>query len=196
VVVVAQDVVVVQLINNLLDISKFEAGKITLHKESISLSRILEKVAKQMDFQFRQKEISLNLKLEENLPQVMADGGKVSQVLMNLLSNALKFSGNGGKVDVEAKLATEKMAGSEVQKVVAVSVTDTGMGIPVEEIPNIFQRYKQASTAKRVRQKGTGLGLAICKLIVEAHGGTIKVESDTGKSTTFRFTLPTVSTSN
>ncbi len=185
-----------QLINNLLDISKFEAGKITLHKESISLSRILEKVAKQMDFQFRQKEISLNLKLEENLPHVMVDGGKVSQVLMNLLSNALKFSGNGGKVDVEAKLATEKTAGNEVQKVVAVSVTDTGMGIPAEEIPNIFQRYKQASTAKRVRQKGTGLGLAICKLIVEAHGGTIEVESDTGKSTTFLFTLPTVSTSN
>ena len=76
------------------------------------------------------------------------------------------------------------------QKVVCIMVKDTGMGIPPEELPTIFERYKQASTAKRIRQKGTGLGLAICKLIVEAHGGSITVQSEPGKSTTFRFTLP------
>ncbi|MBI2619718.1 MAG: hybrid sensor histidine kinase/response regulator [Ignavibacteriales bacterium] len=180
-----------QLINNLLDISKFEAGKITLHKESVSLPQLVERVAKQMDFQFRQKEISLDLKVDSDLPHVQADGGKVGQVFMNLLSNALKFSNSGGHVEVAAKQATEKTAGlNDAHKVVVVSVTDSGMGIPAEEIPNIFQRYKQASTAKRVRQKGTGLGLAICKLIVEAHGGSIKVESQPGKSTTFQFTLP------
>lgn len=180
-----------QLINNLLDISKFEAGKITLHKEATPLSRIVGRVVKQMDFQFRQKEITLSVDVSDDLPPVSVDGGKIAQVFMNLLSNALKFSGNGGKVGIVAKEEKEQpMGGGDPQTVIAVSVSDTGMGIPAEEIPNIFQRYKQASTAKRIRQKGTGLGLAICKMIVEAHGGTIKVESTVGTSTTFRFTLP------
>lgn len=178
-----------QLINNLLDLSKFEAGKITLNKEPVAIRKVIEKAGKQMDFQFRQRNITLQLEVGENLPEVTVDGGKIGQVLMNLLSNSLKFTGSGGRVKVSVELVTEKIDGA-AREVLAASVTDTGMGIPQDELPGIFQRYKQASTAKRVRQKGTGLGLAICKLIVEAHGGKISVTSEPGKSTTFRFTLP------
>lgn len=178
-----------QLINNLLDLSKFEAGKITLNKEPLSVRKVVEKAAKQMEFQFRQRKITLRTDVAEDLPDVTADASKISQVLMNLLSNALKFSGSGGTVTISVS-PTNRGAGG--QDGVAVAITDTGMGIPQEEIPGIFQRYKQASSARRVRQKGTGLGLAICKLIVEAHGGQIGVTSEPGK-TTFRFTLPLTS---
>lgn len=180
-----------QLINNLLDLSKFEAGSITLNKEPLSVRNIVGKAAKQMEFQFRQRNITVRTDVAENLPEVTADASKISQVLMNLLSNALKFSGTGGTVTIAATAAHEP-DGAGRQEVVAIAVSDTGMGIPQEEIPGIFQRYKQASTARRVRQKGTGLGLAICKLIVEAHGGRIGVTSEPGK-TTFRFTLPLTS---
>ncbi len=177
-----------QLINNLLDLSKFEAGKITLNKELVQLRQIAEKVAKQMDFQFRQRKVSLRVETTDN-PSVTADAAKIGQVLMNLLSNALKFTGSGGQVKILIEKSEEKIDG-QVRKGVAISVTDSGMGIPAEELPGIFQRYKQASTAKRIRQKGTGLGLAICKLIIEAHGGKIGAQSEPGKSTTFRFTIP------
>lgn len=178
-----------QLINNLLDLSKFEAGKITLNKEPLSVRRVVEKAAKQMEFQFRQRKITLRTDVAEDLPDVTADASKISQVLMNLLSNALKFSGSGGTVTISVSPTKGGAGGHDG---VAVAITDTGMGIPQEEIPGIFQRYKQASSARRVRQKGTGLGLAICKLIVEAHGGQIGVTSEPGK-TTFRFTLPLTS---
>jgi len=178
-----------QLINNLLDLSKFEAGKITLHKEPVSVKQIVEKAAKHMEFQFRQRNVSLHLEVKPEIPNVTGDAGKIGQVLMNLLSNALKFTGSDGHVRISVEDAEEKVHG-EKRSVLRVAVTDTGMGIPPEELAGIFERYKQASTAKRVRQKGTGLGLAICKLIVEAHGGQISVESEMGKSTTFRFSLP------
>jgi len=180
-----------QLINNLLDISKFEAGKITLHKEPVSIPQIIDRVVKQVDFQYRQKNVSLQVDIRGDLSTAMIDAGKVGQVIMNLLSNALKFTAGSGHVQIRAEDDEVNFMGRDgKQKVVCVTVKDTGMGIPPGELNTIFERYKQASTAKRIRQKGTGLGLAICKLIVEAHGGTIGVQSEPGKSTTFRFTLP------
>jgi signal transduction histidine kinase len=180
-----------QLINNLLDISKFEAGKISLHKESVSIQQLFGRTVKQFDFQYRQENVSLHVDIKDDVATVMIDSGKVAQVIMNLLSNALKFTATGGHVQITAEGDEETVSGfDQKQKVVRVTIKDTGMGIPPEEISTIFERYKQASTAKRIRQKGTGLGLAICKLIVEAHRGSIAVESELGKSATFRFTLP------
>ncbi len=180
-----------QLINNLLDISKFEAGKITLHKEAVSIAQIIDRAVKQVDFQYRQKNVSLNVDIGSDVSTAMIDSGKVGQVIMNLLSNALKFTAGAGHVRITVENDEMNVIGRDgKQKVVSVTVKDTGMGIPREELNSIFERYKQASTAKRIRQKGTGLGLAICRLIIEAHGGTIGVQSDPGKSTTFRFTLP------
>lgn len=180
-----------QLINNLLDISKFEAGKITLHKEAVSIPLLIERTIKQVEFPFRQKNVSLQVDVRNDVSTAMIDAGKVGQVIMNLLSNALKFTAGSGHVQITAENDEVNVLGrSGKQKVICVTVKDTGMGIPAEELHTIFERYKQASSAKRIRQKGTGLGLAICKLIVEAHGGMISVQSEPGKSTTFRFTLP------
>lgn len=179
-----------QLINNLLDISKFEAGKISLNKESVLLPPLIDRVIKQMEFQFRQKNVSMKFEVGPDVPKVNADAGKMGQVIANLLSNSLKFTGNGGNVIVKVEKAMETDGSANGKRVAAVTVKDSGMGIPPDELPLIFQRYKQASSAKRVRQRGTGLGLSICKLIVEAHGGTINAESEVGKFTSIRFTLP------
>jgi len=117
--------------------------------------------------------------------------------VMNLLSNALKFTKGGGTVTIEAAVQAvdpkDVLPGSP-RRFVRISVTDSGVGIAKEELSGLFERYKQVSSAKLVKQKGTGLGLVICKLIVEAQGGTVSVESEPGKRTTFSFTLPVAET--
>lgn len=185
-----------QLINDLLDVSKYEAGKMTLHRDAQSFGSIIEQVCHHMDFQYRQKEVALVRTIPEALPAAMIDGPKVAQVLMNLLSNALKFTPKGGNVTIGVDLVPANRGASDSPKMLRCQVTDSGVGIPPEEIPTLFERYKQASTARKVRQKGTGLGLTICKLIVEAHGGAIVAESELGKYTRFIFTLPTVNKNN
>jgi len=146
-----------------------------------------------MDIQFKQRNVTLNKIIPEGLPLVSADASKTEQVVMNLLSNALKFSKSGGAVTLEGAVFTgesESGVTGSPRKFVRVSVTDNGVGIAKEELPLLFERYKQVSSAKTARQKGTGLGLVICKLIVEAQGGTVSAESEPGKRTTFSFTLP------
>lgn len=180
-----------ELINDILDLSKFEAGNMALDKQKIALPIILDTVCRETGLQFKQKGISLVKEYGLDFPDVVVDAEKVGQVVMNLLSNALKFTKGGGSVTLTTSLEMDKPAGSlEPKKFVRVCVTDTGVGIPAEEIPQLFERYKQVSTAKRTKQKGTGLGLSICKLIIQSHGGKMGVESEVGKRTTFYFTLP------
>ncbi len=178
------------LINDMLDLSKFEAGKINLHPEPVSVKDLVEFTIRQMSIQLRQKEIDLRADVPEGLPSVSADPQKIGQVLMNLLSNALKFTPAHGVITVGARLPEGSSAPSG-EAMVDVWVSNEGPGIMPNEIPALFERYKQMSSAKVAKEKGTGLGLAICKLIVEAHGGRITAESEPGKLTTFRFTLPT-----
>lgn len=181
------------LINDLLDLSKYESGNISLERDSVPVPLIIETVCRQMEFQFRQKEVTVKREYDQNLQLVYVDIAKTGQVLMNLLGNALKFTKNGGSVTITARNSSELLSQTEEGKhFVAVSVSDTGMGIAPEELPLVFERYKQVSSAKKTKQKGTGLGLAICKLIVEAHGGFIKAASELGKGSTFTFTLPAV----
>jgi signal transduction histidine kinase len=180
-----------ELINDILDLSKFEAGNMTLEKQKIGVAIILDTVCRETELQFKQKNISLVKQYGEKLPEVFVDAEKIAQVAMNLLSNAMKFTKNGGTVTVATSLESgDAGAVSDAKPFVVVSVTDTGVGIPAEEIPLIFDRYKQVSSAKRTKQKGTGLGLSICKLIVQSHGGKMSVESEVGKHTAFHFTLP------
>lgn len=179
------------LINDILDLSKLESGNITLDLQSVDVKLVIDMITRDYRMQYKKKNATIEVSLPETLPPVMIDINRMGQVMMNLLSNALKFISNGGNVKVSAELDTVSNAvtkGSD--RFVKVSVRDNGMGIPNEEIPFIFDRYKQASTAKKVAHKGTGLGLAVCKLIVEAHGGSIFVESEIGKHTTFIFTIP------
>jgi signal transduction histidine kinase len=182
-----------ELINDILDLSKFEAGNMALEKQKIALPIIIDSVCRESSLQFKQKDVAVVKNYGANLPDVVVDAEKVGQVLMNILSNAMKFTKSGGSVKITTSLVNEKPdAASENRDFVLVSVTDTGVGIAKEEISQLFERYKQVSSAKRTKQKGTGLGLSICKLIVQAHGGRMSVESEVGKYTTFHFTLPVV----
>ncbi|MBI3787396.1 MAG: HAMP domain-containing histidine kinase, partial [Ignavibacteriales bacterium] len=175
-----------ELISDYLDVSKYEAGNITIEKSNVPVSRIVDPVVIQMGLQFKQKNITVTTHYAPNLPDVNADPGKTEQVVMNFLSNALKFTKTGGTIAIKAERDPENKDG----KFVRVSITDDGVGIMPDEIPTLFSRYKQASSAKTIKQKGTGLGLVICKLIVETQGGKVGVTSNPGKETTFSFTLP------
>ena len=171
------------LVNDILDLSKLQAGSMKVEKHSNSFGIVAHVVCREMEIQFRQKGIALEKKYADDLPPVLIDVDKIGQVMLNLLSNALKFTPTGGTVTIAANY-------NEAKNLLYASVTDTGIGIHAEEIPLLFEMYKQASSAKKVKQKGTGLGLSICKMIIEAHGGTMWVESEPGKYTTFYFTLP------
>jgi signal transduction histidine kinase len=177
-----------ELINDFLDLSKFEAGSMTLERHPTSITELLRRVINQMELQFQRRNIAIKTNFDEHLPLVLVDERKIEQVVVNLLSNALKFA----HPDTSVIVSAERMDATELgqRPLVRVSVSDKGLGIPAHELPLLFERYKQVSTASKVKQKGTGLGLAICKLIVEAHEGTISAESEPNQWTTFRFTLP------
>jgi two-component system, sensor histidine kinase and response regulator len=182
-----------ELVSDLLDVSKYEAGNIAFDKASVPISRFIDPILKQMEVQFRQKNVGLNKKYVDGLPNVLVDAQKTEQVMMNFLSNALKFTKSGGSISIAAESITEKIH-TELEdlnrRFVRISVADSGVGIAPEELVLLFRRYKQASSARTTKQKGTGLGLVICKLIVEAQGGTVGVQSAIGKGSAFSFTLP------
>ena len=183
-----------QLINDLLDVSKYEWGNISLQQGPMSVKEPIERVLGQMLLQFKQKNVAVRTEIEDGLPQVFIDEDKIEQVFMNLLSNALKFTKDGDSVSVIVGRNKEPLeTGMHSNQAVRVSISDSGVGISAEELKTLFERYRQASSAKQTRHKGTGLGLVICKLIIEAHGGRIAAASERGKGTTFSFTLPAVS---
>jgi two-component system sensor histidine kinase/response regulator len=180
------------LINDILDLSKLESGNISLDIQDVDLHLVVDMITRDFRMQYKKKEATIDVNFPPGLPPVKIDINRIGQVLMNLLSNALKFISKGGNVTVTVSSEqVHNLVTKDNDRFVKVSVRDTGMGIPAEELPFIFDRYKQASTAKKTKVKGTGLGLAVCKLIVEAHGGSIYAESEMGKHTTFHFTLPT-----
>jgi two-component system sensor histidine kinase/response regulator len=182
-----------ELVSDLLDVSKYEAGNIAFDKAAVPVSRFIDPILRQMEVQFRQKNVTLTTAYADGLPNVFVDAQKTEQVMMNFLSNALKFTKSGGTIAVVAEAITEKIH-TELENMnrrfVRVKITDNGVGISPEDMALLFKRYKQAASARTTKQKGTGLGLVICKLIVEAQGGTVGVHSEIGKGSTFSFTLP------
>ena len=182
-----------ELISDFLDLSKYEAGTISFEASPVPVESFVDPVLHQMDIQFKQRNVKIVRAVPTGLPKVFVDAMKTEQVVMNLLSNALKFTKAGGTVTLEALPVTEEVISGEGVKnknFVRINIVDNGVGIPSDEVSLLFERYKQVSSAKIVKQKGTGLGLVICKRIVEAQGGRIAVESELGKRTTFSFTLP------
>jgi signal transduction histidine kinase len=172
----------VNLVSDFLDISKLEAGRIELLRKSTDLQDLIRNVLADYGPLAKAKHIALTGQVDDSLPPVPADKRRLGQVLNNLLSNALKFTPDGGTILI--RVCPENGSG------VIVQVQDSGVGIPRDEIPNLFQKYRQGSSATVSAQKGTGLGLVICKMIVEAHDGKIWVESEEGKGTILTFTLP------
>jgi PAS domain S-box-containing protein len=171
-----------RLINELLDLSRIEAGKIDLKPVNLALVSLAQEIADNIRPVAVEKLISLEVAAADGGTTAWADRDKIIQVLMNLIGNAVKFTPERGKVTV----AVHKNGDRWVQ----ISVADTGPGILPEEASRIFDRFYQIAQAEKQKAKGTGLGLAICKALVEMHGGKIWMESEVGKGSTFSFTLP------
>lgn len=177
------------LVNDLLDLSKYQAGQVQLDRATVDVGAVIELSVSGFTVPFQNKNVTLVKEYGQGLPLVNIDPRKVSQVITNLVSNSLKFTPKEGRVTIRTSSAILRK-GAAGEPAVAVEVSDTGIGIPTDEIPLLFTHYRQVSSAKKVKEKGTGLGLAICKLIVEAHGGVIEASSSQGKGTTFMFMLP------
>ena len=171
------------LINDVLDISKLEAGKVEWKMEKFRLSDIIERGIGASSALFEQKRLPLINDIEDGLPEVIGDRDRLIQVVINLLSNAVKFTERGS---VTCRV---RKTGSEI----IVSVIDTGMGIAEVDREKVFEKFRQAGDTLTDKPTGTGLGLSICKQIVEYHGGRIWVESEPGKGSTFSFTIPPIS---
>jgi two-component system phosphate regulon sensor histidine kinase PhoR len=172
-----------RLIDDLLELSAIESGKRPPKLEALSLPEVAGDAARPLMHSARQRGISIDLAFPASLPLVRADRLQLLQVLTNLIDNAVKFNKDRGSVRVSAEGSPGR---------VFVSVADTGCGIPAEDLPRIFERFYRVDKARSRELGGTGLGLAIVKHIVEAHGGTVAVESPPGKGSIFRFTLPSV----
>jgi NtrC-family two-component system sensor histidine kinase KinB len=166
------------LVNDLLDLSKIEAGRIELEFESAPVQTLFDHVREVFRSQMEMKAVTLSSQLDDNLPEVRADANKITWVLTNLISNALRYVNKGGRIQLKA---------SRIGPHVHLAVSDDGPGIPQHYQSKIFQKFVQI---KGQEAGGSGLGLAICKEIVRAHGGAIWVESSQGKGSTFTFTLP------
>jgi len=168
------------LINDILDLSKIEAGRMELELSEFDLPSTIEQTVMLVRERAVRRGITLGRMIDERLASIRADERKVKQVLLNLLSNALKFTPEGGKIDVRAAVN---------DGVAEISVTDTGVGISPEDQEAVFEEFKQVGTATK-KVEGTGLGLAISRKFIELHGGKIWVTSQIGTGSTFAFTLP------
>jgi len=166
------------ILNNLLDISRIESGKVEMNFRKVSPHSMVFEALEPFQMDFKDRNVTLGMELQDDLPEVWADTARMNHVFANLLSNALRYTPPGGKVTVLGKADEER---------VQFSVSDSGKGIPSQYLARIFEQFFRVPD--QGAETGAGLGLAIVKEIVEAHGGTIKVESRVGEGSTFTFTL-------
>jgi CheY-like chemotaxis protein/two-component sensor histidine kinase len=171
----------VELINDLLDISRIEAGRIELKRKALDINHLIQQVANTLRPQIRAKQQQLTLDLADDTPPVWGDRDRVIQVLTNLFSNASKYTPAGGSITVAARNLGER---------VRVDVQDTGIGLAPEDQAQLFTKFFRAKDRVTQEVGGTGLGLSITRSLVEMHGGEISVKSAPGKGSTFSFTLP------
>jgi len=170
------------LISDLLDMAKIDAGAMELELASISAEECCEAITDMMGSQFRKKSITLEAFVDPALDVIAVDSRKMKQIMLNLLSNALKFTPEGGQVEIRAI----KTSDSQLQ----ITVSDSGIGIKADEIEKIFSEFHQADRVRDEQLGGTGIGLALTRRLVELHGGDIGAESEPGKGSTFRVTIP------
>lgn len=169
------------MVQELVELSRIESGKVPLHLQPIAPANLLQIAMDRLGLQAERAGHTINLILNADVPQVLCDQHRIEQVLVNLLHNAIKFTPQGGEINLTAR---------KVDSSVQFSVSDTGVGIPADDIPRIFERFFKSDRARS--ESGTGLGLAIARHLVEAHHGRIWAESVEGQGSTFYFTLPTV----
>jgi len=180
------------LVNDVLDFSKIAAGKMELHKEMLDFREIVVGVMSTTLALVGDKDIELIEEVEENLPTVYADRVRIRQVILNLMSNAAKFT-EKGSITLRVKRITEQVeldGQRRAMPFILCSVTDTGIGVAEKDIPIVFEEFRQLDASTSRQAEGTGLGMPISKRLVEMHGGRLWVESKVGVGSTFSFTLP------
>ena len=172
-----------QIINDILDLSKMESGHLELHVAAYPVEYFTESVGRMMESELRARDVRLEFEISEEIDQLVVDQTRFKQILLNLVSNAIKFSNAGGLVTVSAR-----RAGNDLE----FAVKDRGIGIKAEELPILFKPFRQARSGKEKNRSGVGLGLAITKRLVELHSGTVAIESEWGTGTTVRVRIPMI----
>lgn len=171
----------VHFINDLLDISRIESGKVIMKREPCELTKIVEKIIDLLSVQLKEKDIELHADVAKDANSIIVDKQQIERVFINIIGNAIKFTPPKGKITIRSK---------KINEAAQVDITDTGCGIPEEAKEAIFEEFYRVDNPINQQAKGTGLGLALVKTIIESHGGKIWVESKIDKGSTFSFTLP------
>jgi two-component system phosphate regulon sensor histidine kinase PhoR len=188
-----------RLTDELLELARIEAGRIELDRRDVSLSEIIEACADTTRPRIEHGNLQLDLRVADDLPDVYADPRRLREILQNLLDNAAQYTPSGGQIWIEARLisgadgaagAAAESNASNAPTSIAVTVGDTGIGIPHSDQERIFERFYRVDAARSREAGGTGLGLAITKHLVELHGGRIWVESEVGSGSEFHFSVP------
>ncbi|MEJ2053455.1 MAG: ATP-binding protein, partial [Calditrichaceae bacterium] len=182
---------ILKLIDNFLTASKLEAGKFAIEREIDSINSLIEAIYEHHKVLAEKKDITMKINLDPDIELMKFDKMRIEQVLSNYLSNAIKFTGKSGTIEISSKLVKKinELTGDE-KLTVHVAVKDSGVGIPEEEQAKVFSKYEQTEAGKDSSLKGTGLGLAICKEIIYLHNGDVWLESVPGEGSTFYFSLP------
>ncbi|MFZ3066448.1 MAG: ATP-binding protein [Nitrospirota bacterium] len=173
------------LINDILDITKIEAGRIELVLSNVNIGSLVEEIFGLFKGDALRRGMNFNIKIDNNIGNITADGQRLKQVIANLLTNAFKFTPDGGSVSISAK-----REGRGEAEAVEIAVEDTGIGISEEEQKKLYQSFKQIESPFTKRHEGIGLGLYLCKRLVKLHNGKIWVESEKGKGSRFAFAIP------
>jgi CheY-like chemotaxis protein len=173
-----------RLVNDVLDLSKIESGKMKWEKRSLSMAEVVEVSIKKFLPFIKQKNLQLRISIKKDLPKIYGDRDRLIQVVTNLLDNAIKFTPSKGIIEILLDLIHQP------EPFIYFKIKDTGIGIPREKIGEIFDKFKQIKDDTGTKPAGTGLGLSICKGILEHHGGKIWVESEPNKGAIFFFALP------
>lgn len=170
-----------RIVKDLLTLSRLDHGKDSIKREEIDIRALVRGVAEKLSLTAKEHNHTLRYSFTTDLPIYRGDRDKIEQVLINLVSNALKYTPDGGRIEIFA---------GKIYNEIYVKVKDNGIGIPKEDIGRIFERFYRVDKARTRQAGGTGLGLAIAKEIVEAHGGRITIQSEVGKGSEVMFTLP------
>lgn len=173
-----------RLMNDLQELSRVEAGAYELHPEMVSMKTLLDSTVKRLERQFQEKGVSITTQISPELSPIRIDQDRISQVLLNLVGNAIQYTPTGGNVHITALKQP-----AEVQ----IAISDTGIGIPAEDFVNVFTRFYRVDKSRARPGGGSGIGLTVAKHLVEAHGGHIWADSPgIGKGSRFIFTLPAI----
>jgi len=169
------------LIDDLLDLSKIESGKMKMEFEPLEILPVVNRCINVLEKSAKEKTLSIKLNIPDKFPKVLGDHKRLAQVFLNLLDNAIKYTPEGGSITVSA---------ASKEKITQIDISDTGIGISEKDLPRIFERFYRVDKAHSRELGGTGLGLSIVKHIVQAHDGQVWVQSMLGQGSTFSFTIP------